>query len=97
MTEQEQNNGVYRISRVIGNNFVCTVDDGGTEIILRGLGIGFTKHAGDWFRCSRWRRFMICAIPRIVPAARFAGRCIAEFLESAQRSLRQQSNGSGGG
>ena len=41
MTEQEQNNGVYRISRVIGNNFVCTVDDGGKEIILRGLGIGF--------------------------------------------------------
>ena len=47
MTEQEQNNGVYRISRVIGNNFVCTVDDGGKEIILRGLGIGFKKHAGD--------------------------------------------------
>lgn len=46
MTEQ-QNNGVYRISRVIGNNFVSTVDDGGKEVILRGLGIGFKKHAGD--------------------------------------------------
>lgn len=47
MTEQEQNSGVYRISRVIGNNFVSTVDDGGKEVILRGLGIGFKKHAGD--------------------------------------------------
>ena len=47
MAEQEQKSGVYRISRVIGNNFVCTVDDGGKEIILRGLGIGFKKHAGD--------------------------------------------------
>lgn len=47
MTEQEQNNGVYRISRVIGNNFVCAVGDDGKEIILRGLGIGFKKHAGD--------------------------------------------------
>ena len=47
MTEQEQNNGAYRISRVIGNNFVCAVGDDGKEIILRGLGIGFKKHAGD--------------------------------------------------
>lgn len=49
MTEQEQkqNSGVYRISRVIGNNFVCAVGDDGKEIILRGLGIGFKKHAGD--------------------------------------------------
>lgn len=47
MTEQTQNADVYRISRVIGNNFVCTVDDGGKEVILRGLGIGFKKHAGD--------------------------------------------------
>lgn len=39
--------GTYRISRVIGNNFVCTVDDGGKEVILRGLGIGFKKHTGD--------------------------------------------------
>lgn len=47
MTEQEQNSGVYRISRVIGNNFVCAVGNDGKEIILRGLGIGFKKHAGD--------------------------------------------------
>ena len=47
MTDQVQSGGVYRISRVIGNNFVCTVDAGGKEIILRGLGIGFKKHAGD--------------------------------------------------
>lgn len=38
---------VYRISRVIGNNFVCTVSPDGREIILRGLGIGFKKQPGD--------------------------------------------------
>lgn len=47
MTQQARSGGAYRISRVIGNNFVCTADDSGKEIILRGLGIGFKKHAGD--------------------------------------------------
>lgn len=37
----------YRISRVIGNNFVCAQDGSGREIILRGLGIGFKKQPGD--------------------------------------------------
>lgn len=39
--------GTYRISRVIGNNFVCAADENGKEIILRGLGIGFKKVSGD--------------------------------------------------
>lgn len=38
---------VYRIERVIGNNFVCSKDDKGREIIIRGLGIGFRKQPGD--------------------------------------------------
>ena len=37
----------YRISRVIGNNFVCIIDPDGREVILRGLGIGFKKQPGD--------------------------------------------------
>lgn len=37
----------YRICRVIGNNYVLAHDDGGREVILRGLGIGFKKHPGD--------------------------------------------------
>ena len=36
-----------RISRVIGNNFVCVTDADGREVILRGLGIGFKKKPGD--------------------------------------------------
>ena len=43
MTTDIQGSGTYRISRVIGNNFVCTVDETGREVILRGLGIGFKK------------------------------------------------------
>lgn len=38
---------VYRIIRVISNNFVCSKDDGGREIILRGPGLGFRKQPGD--------------------------------------------------
>lgn len=37
----------YRISRVIGNNYVLAHDEDGREIILRGLGIGFKKQPGD--------------------------------------------------
>lgn len=47
MTTDIQGSGTYRISRVIGNNFVCTVDETGREVILRGLGIGFKKKPGD--------------------------------------------------
>lgn len=47
MTTDIQGGGTYRISRVIGNNFVCTVDETGREVILRGLGIGFKKKPGD--------------------------------------------------
>ena len=38
---------VYRIVRAIGNNFVCSKDDDGKEVILRGPGIGFRKQPGD--------------------------------------------------
>ena len=38
---------MYKISRVINNNIVCSRDDSGEEIILRGLGIGFKKKTGD--------------------------------------------------
>ena len=42
-----QGQDAYRISRVIGNNFVCITDADGHEVILRGLGIGFKKQPGD--------------------------------------------------
>jgi beta-glucoside operon transcriptional antiterminator len=38
---------MYRITKVINNNIVCSVDRDGSEIILRGLGIGFQKNAHD--------------------------------------------------
>ena len=38
---------MYRIARVIGNNFVCSVGEDGQEVMLRGLGIGFRKKKGD--------------------------------------------------
>lgn len=38
---------MYRIVRVIGNNFVISKDNDDKEIIVRGLGIGFNKSQGD--------------------------------------------------
>lgn len=38
---------MYKIIRVIGNNFVLSKDKDDKEIIIRGLGIGFNKSQGD--------------------------------------------------
>lgn len=37
---------VFKITKIINNNIVCSTDKNGNEIILRGLGIGFKKQAG---------------------------------------------------
>ncbi|MDO5294030.1 MAG: PRD domain-containing protein [bacterium] len=38
---------MYKITKIINNNVVCSVDTEGNEIILRGLGIGFKKRVHD--------------------------------------------------
>ena len=38
---------MYKIVRIIGNNFVISKDKDEKEIIIRGLGIGFNKSQGD--------------------------------------------------
>jgi len=38
---------VYKIVRVVSNNFVISKDEDDKEIIVRGLGIGFSKSQGD--------------------------------------------------
>lgn len=37
---------MFKITKIINNNIVCSTDNNGDEIILRGLGIGFKKRAG---------------------------------------------------
>lgn len=39
---------MYKISKIINNNIVCSLDRDGNEIILRGLGIGFQKKTNDF-------------------------------------------------
>lgn len=53
MTASMENHATYRVVRVIGNNFVCSQDSNGQEIILRGLGIGFKKAPGDLIPAAR--------------------------------------------
>ena len=53
MTSPMEQHGTYKILRVIGSNFVCSQDSTGQEIILRGLGIGFKKSAGDLLPAAR--------------------------------------------
>jgi beta-glucoside operon transcriptional antiterminator len=38
---------MYKITKLVNNNFVCSLDKDGNEIILRGLGIGFKKKIND--------------------------------------------------
>ena len=38
---------MYKIKKVVNNNIVCATDDNGEEVILRGLGIGFSKKANE--------------------------------------------------
>ncbi|ROR26374.1 BglG family transcriptional antiterminator [Mobilisporobacter senegalensis] len=38
---------MYKITKVINNNFICSVNEKGEEVILRGPGIGFGKKAND--------------------------------------------------
>lgn len=51
--ESRGKSGTYRVLHVIGNNFVCSEDESGKEIILRGLGIGFKKTKGDLIPAAR--------------------------------------------
>lgn len=38
---------MYEVLKIVNNNIVCSTDESGQEIILRGLGIGFKKRVGD--------------------------------------------------
>lgn len=38
---------MYKITKLINNNIVCSTDAEGNEVILRGLGIGFHKKVND--------------------------------------------------
>lgn len=38
---------MYQVYKVINNNFVCSLNENGEEIILKGIGIGFQKKVGD--------------------------------------------------
>lgn len=44
---------MYLITKVVNNNIVCSVDDKGNEIMLRGLGIGFQKKPNDMVSSSK--------------------------------------------
>lgn len=39
---------LYRVKKVINNNFIISIDKEGKQVIIRGLGIGFHKKPGEW-------------------------------------------------
>ena len=41
---------MYRVKKVINNNFVSSIDQKGNQVIIRGLGIGFQKKPGEWIK-----------------------------------------------
>lgn len=38
---------MYKITKILNNNIVCSIDEDDKEIIIRGLGIGFQKKIND--------------------------------------------------
>ena len=41
---------LYRVKKVINNNFISSIDQNGNQVIIRGLGIGFQKKPGGWIK-----------------------------------------------
>ena len=41
---------MYRVKKVINNNFISSIDQSGNQVIIRGLGIGFQKKPGEWIK-----------------------------------------------
>ncbi|MGM9536445.1 MAG: BglG family transcription antiterminator LicT [Intestinibacter sp.] len=41
---------MYRVKKVINNNFISSIDQNGKQVIIRGLGIGFQKKTGEWIK-----------------------------------------------
>lgn len=41
---------MYRVKKVINNNFIISIDQSGNQVIIRGLGIGFKKKPGEWIQ-----------------------------------------------
>ena len=44
---------MYRVKKVINNNFVSSIDQKGNQVIIRGLGIGFQKKPGEWIKSDK--------------------------------------------
>ncbi|MFR3136017.1 CAT RNA binding domain-containing protein [Intestinibacter bartlettii] len=38
---------LYRVKKVINNNFISSIDQNGNQVIIRGLGIGFQKKSQE--------------------------------------------------
>lgn len=44
---------MYRVKKVINNNFISSIDQKGNQVIIRGLGIGFQKKPGEWIKADK--------------------------------------------
>ena len=44
---------MYRVKKVINNNFISSIDQKGNQVIIRGLGIGFQKKPGEWIKSDK--------------------------------------------
>lgn len=44
---------MYRVKKVINNNFISAIDQSGNQVVIRGLGIGFKKKPGEWIKSDK--------------------------------------------
>lgn len=91
---------MYEVLKVINNNIVCSVDEQGQEIILRGLGIGFKKKPKDHIDDMQVEKIYKIANPNTrnkleklltdIPL-QYVNVC-TEIIEHAKDSLKRQLN-----
>lgn len=91
---------MYEILKVVNNNIVCSVDEDGQEILLRGLGIGFKKKIKDIVEDNEIEKIYKIANPGTrnklqellsdIPLE-YVETC-TEIIEYAKASLKRQLN-----
>jgi len=91
---------IYKITKLVNNNFVCSLDEEGNEIILRGLGIGFKKKVNDMLEEERVEKVYQISNPRILNKIQellsdipieYVNVC-SEIVEFAKNSLGKKLN-----
>lgn len=85
MTREEGGEAALKIAKVLNNNIVIAVNEGGKDVIAMGCGVGFQKRRGDAVDEAKIERLFSQNVPTL---SRRLGELVAEipeeYFEAAQ-------------